>query len=224
MNSKIIIKRAEKYYCDMKFEKAVRIIINFYKTSKPTLTTDLFLCKCYDQWALVVNDFAKKKEFQKKGIKICTRLLPIYSKSASLLSNLGNIYHHMALDDQKYNKKAIFYYKKALALSKNKPQKTDCLNNIANSYQRMGNLNNALKYYSLGNRLSKEKDVAILYNLSFIYLKLHQWAKCLEVSQKYFKLAKKLPDSKMQTMFRNSIKSNVLKATVASNKEIGNTF
>jgi predicted transport protein len=68
----------------------------------------------------------------------------------------------------------------------------------------------------LGNKLSLEKDLAILFNLSFIYLKLEKWAECLEVSNKYLKLALKLPNSKMQTMFRNSIKNNISEATVAN--------
>lgn len=202
----------------MEFDSAVGIIKKYYKTSNVTLTTDLFLCRCYDQWALVTPDLAKKKELQEEGLKICKKLMPIYPKSVSLYLNLGNIYHHMALDNPEDNKKAISYYKKALSLAKNKSQKTSCLNSIANSYQRIGDLNNAFKYYSQGNNLSKEKDIAILYNLSFIYLKLQKWAKCLDVSHKYFKLAAKLPDSKMQTMFRNSIKNNVLEATVASSK------
>lgn len=200
----------------MKFGLAAGVIKKHYEIFKSTLSTDLFLCRCYDQWALITPDLSKKKGFQQEGIKICKKLLSIYPKSVLLFLNLGNIYHHMALDNQKHNKKAIFYYKKALSLAKNKSQKTDCLNNIANSYQRMGNLNKALKVYSQGYNLNKDKDIAILYNLSCIYFKLEKWTECIEISNKYFDLASKLPDSKMQIMFRNSIKSNVLKATLAS--------
>jgi tetratricopeptide (TPR) repeat protein len=100
--------------------KICRKILFRHEIFKSTLTTDLFLSRCYDQWALITTDLSKKKEFQEEGIKICKKLLPIYPKSVSLLLNLGNIYHHMALDNPGYNKKAILNYKKALALAKNK--------------------------------------------------------------------------------------------------------
>jgi tetratricopeptide (TPR) repeat protein len=224
MTSKQALKIAEKYYFGMKYEQAVQILQEFYITMKPTLRIDLFLCRCYDQWALITTDLSKKREFQENGIKICNNLLPIYPKSVSLFLNLGNIYHHMALDNPGYNKKAILNYKKALVLAKNKSQKTNCLNSVANSYQRMGDLNKALIYYSRGNSLSKEKNIAILYNLSFIYLKLQEWSKCLEVSHKYLKLTLKLPNSKMQVMFRMTIKNNILQARIARDKQISNAL
>lgn len=203
-NSKVKAE-AKKFYDAMDFVRAIKSI--------GKSTKSLFLSRCYDQLALVTKNVATRKKYQFKALKICQGLLLNHPKSAGTLNQLGNIYHHMALDEPKCNKQALSYFKQALSLAKTHTEKIECLNNIANSYQRIGNLEKALKYYLQGNDLAKGKDIAILYNLSFTYLKLKMWDKCLEVSNKYMKLSKKFSDSKMRTMFRNSIQNNISMAS-----------
>ena len=204
-NQKSSLKTAQNHYDQMEFSLAIQVL----EKLPHTFRNQLFLARCYDQQALITPDPSQKKNYQLKGISLCQKLLTNHLNSVALYLNLGNIYHHLALDQPTHNPQAIKHFKIALSLSTKKSERIESLNSIGNSYQRMGKLSAALKYYSQGYRISPAKSVAILFNLSFIYLKLGRWQKCLEISHRYLKLASKLPDTKLQRMFRNSILKNI---------------
>lgn len=223
-----ILKIAKNHYFGMRYEQAVRTIEKFHTNSKATFTTTLFLGRSYDQLALITNDKTQRNKYQQTGIKLLNLPLKQYPNSVQLHIGLGNLYHHMGIDKFSSNKRALSYYKKALSLSNRTSEKADCLNNIANSYQRMGKLNLALKYYLLSINLSQKRNISAIYNLSFIYLKLDDWPKSLNASKKYLNMSARLPESKVRTLFRNSILKNISEAKrlldLSSGKKFGNTF
>ena len=213
-DQKILLKEAKKYYNEMKFDLAIETL---EKITEPDLKNQLLLISNYDQLALVTKDLSQKRDYQTKGICIGKKLFASHPKSLSLLLKIGHLYHHMAIEEPYYNHEAMGFYKRAITSSVRKSDKIESLNCIGNSHQRSGKLKLALKYYIQGYNLSQGKSIAILYNLSFIYLKLGDCNKCLKYSNIYLKLTYRLPPTKMQQMFRNSVLKHVEDAQIHLN-------